>query len=120
MPSPLKNSDVIKVCVKASTVNSVFAEDLRGILKSHNVIIKTYSNLRKLQLNNFYSQKFNVLAVDLNWNNITKLALIDIGDILLLIQKIESILKKIANFAKTTVSPLTLSSEKFIVATLGK
>jgi tetratricopeptide (TPR) repeat protein len=120
IPSPLQDSNALKVYHEASMVNSAFAEDLRGVLESRNVIVKAYLNLKRLQLDGFCVQKFSVLVVDPSRYNVARLLPIEIGQILHLVHEVESVLRKVADFSKTTASVSTASTEELFLQALGK
>ena len=110
VPEPLPDSYVTRIYQKVGISNNAFASDLLEILECRNVNAHTYSNLRMLQSQGFCSQKFSMLTIDPYRHNVARLLPIDIPQILQLLGEIESVLRKIADFARH-VLPSTLSSK---------
>ena len=110
VPSPLSDSEITRLCQDIKATNIGFASTLFEILQCRNINTQTYSNLRYLQLQGYCSHGFNMLAIDLSRHNVVRLLPIDIKRIQQLLEEIELILRKVADFATRTPSS-TVSSQ---------
>ena len=119
IPKPLPDSDVSRICQDLSAINKAFASALLEILQCRNVNAQTYSNLKTLQSQGFCSYGFNMLAIDPSRQNVVRLLPIDTMRIQQLLEEIESVLRKIADFAMHTKSS-TVSSEVLLEQALGE
>jgi len=119
IPKPLPDSDVTRICQEVSATNNAFAIALLEILQCRNVNAETYSDLRTLQFQGFCSHGFNMLAIDPSRHNVVRLLPVDIKRIQQLLEEIESVLRKIADFAMHTPSS-TASSQVLLGQALGE
>ena len=110
VPRHLSDSDVTRICQDVSAANRGFASALFEILQCRNVNAQTYSNLRTLQSRGFCSYEFSMLAIDPSRHDVVRLIPIDIKRIQQLLEEIESVLRKVADFAMQTPSS-TISSQ---------
>ena len=111
---PVPDPDVMRICQSLGVTHNAFASDLLEILECRNVNAHTYSNLKRLQLDGFCMQKFSILTIDAHRHNVARLLPIDTQQLLQILEEIESVLKRIAGFARN--APFTTSSAKVLLA----
>ena len=116
---PLPDADVMRICQDVCVTHKAFATDLLEILECRNVNAQTYSNLRRLQLQGFCLQKFSILTIDPYRHDVSRLLPIDIQQILQVLKEIESVLRKIADFARRAPTS-TLSAKVLFEQALGE
>ena len=110
---PIPDSYVLQICRDVGVFHNAFANDLLEILECRNVNAQTYSNLKRLQIDGFCLQKFNMLTTDPYRKDVARLLPIDIQQISQLLNEIELVLRKAIYFARR--APLVTSSANVVL-----
>ena len=116
---PIPDSEVKRICQDVGVTHNVFANDLLELLECRNVNAQTYSNLRRLQHDGFCQQKFSMLTIDPDRQNVARLLPIDVQHILQILREIESVLRKVADSARPT-PPAALSANMLFEQASGE
>ena len=110
---PLPDSYVMRTCRDVDVLHNAFANDLLEILECRNVSAQTYLNLKRLQIEGFCGQKFSMLMIDPCRHDVVRLLPVDIQQILQLLMETDSVLRKVADFARR--APPTTSSAQVLL-----
>lgn len=85
LPKPLQDDDVASVCRSEAAF-----EPFRLLLECRNITMRTYLNLRRLQLTGFCGTQFSMIFTDRHRLNVARLLMIDISKIVELLKILES------------------------------
>jgi hypothetical protein len=91
LPKPLPDDVIARVCGSEAA-----SEPFRLLLECRNITMRTYLNLRRLQLTGFCGTQFSMIFMDRHRPNVARLLMIDISKIIELLKILESWLQESA------------------------